>query len=111
MSGDYPTGEELVRVETWPLDNPLGWFAYIKSIGHWWLQQPEPSGWFGWHESDGQDYIGKAVRVFNVSTGGWSGNEEIISAMEERTLLPMDLWTTTWHSTTRGGHYVFMVRK
>ena len=37
-----------------------------------------------------------------LHTGGWSGNEELIGAAMESFW-----WMRFWHSTTRGGHYVF----
>lgn len=39
-------------------------------------------------------------------TGGWSGNEEVISAMKENTMG----WIMTWSSSHRGGKYVFELR-
>ena len=99
--GEYPTDDEIERIKAWPHEDPLGWFAFIKASGYWWPQEV-----FGWHERDDQDPIDKAVRVFDISTGGWSGNEDILGAMQDNAVL----WLLTWHSTTRGGHYVFMVR-
>jgi hypothetical protein len=84
----YPTEEELKRVHEWMPDDPKGWLEYIRSIWHW----PE----WGIHV-EGSTY--------SISTGGWSGNEEIIETMEENKLL----WWRTWESTRRGGHYVFRI--
>lgn len=42
---------------------------------------------------------------FYVSTGGWSGNEELISAMRRNFIC----WSYTWVMSRRGGHYVFEV--
>ena len=100
--GEYPTEDELARITAWPPDDPLGWLAFVKAAWHWW-----PSEAWGWNEYDEVDHIDKSVRAFNVSTGGWSGNEEIIGSMQENTML----WLLTWHSSTRGGHHVFMVRR
>ena len=36
-------------------------------------------------------------------TGGWSGNEDIITAMEQNELF----WLKHFYSYTRGGNYVF----
>jgi hypothetical protein len=37
-----------------------------------------------------------------LSTGGWSGNEEIISYMQENFF-----WRLSWEKSIRGGHYWF----
>jgi hypothetical protein len=86
MSDDYPTEEELARIKAWPFADSRGWFDFIKSI--WWMPD------WGWREKDGE---------FSVSTGGWSGNEDIIGAMGENVVL----WSLTWQSNRRGGHYEF----
>jgi hypothetical protein len=99
MSGDYPDTDELGRIESWPADDPLGWFAYIKSVGNYW---PDPS--WGWTEENGFD-LERPVRVIHVSTGGWSGNEDILEAMHANLML----WATTWTEHRRGGHYTFEV--
>lgn len=95
-SDGYPTEEELTRIRDWPSDDPFGWFTFIKLV--WW--QP---GW-GWKESGGVDNQGH-IRQYFISTGGWSGNEEIIHAMRDNFIL----WTLTWESHRRGGHYEFRV--
>lgn len=92
MSGEYPTDDELAQIKGWDMKDPLGWFAFIRSV--WWM--PE----WGWSEGKNEDGDAR----FEISTGGWSGNEDIIGAMEG-TLL----WFFTWMSSRRGGHYVFEV--
>lgn len=93
----YPTEEELARITSWPVDNQLGWFAFIKSC--WWAAD------WGWSEDDECDE-GKDRRAFFISTGGWSGNESIIEAMQGNRIL----WSMTWRSHRRGGHWEFDVR-
>ncbi len=89
----YPTEEALRRLREWPQNDPLGWFAFAKSM--WWRAD------WGWTEST----LLAGHHVFDVSTGGWSGNEEIIAAMRES-----PLWHQTWEVIRRGGHYTFLVR-
>lgn len=48
----------------------------------------------------------KDVQVVSMSTGGWSGNEDVIRALEENTVW----WAMNWFSSQRGGHYVFKLR-
>jgi hypothetical protein len=98
----YPTEDEIARIKTWPYEDPRGWFAFIKSAGNYW-----PGESWGWDERDDHDEIDKDVHVYEISTGGWSGNEEILGAMRANTML----WMMTWHVSRRGGHYTFMVKR
>lgn len=88
MSGDYPTDEELERLTKWDYNDAPGWFAFAKEVGNYW-----PDDEF-WDEVNGRYYI---------STGGWSGNEDIIAAMRENRVL----WMFWWESHRSGGHYSF----
>jgi len=89
---DYPTDEEVDRVRTWAFEAKGSFedfMAYVKSIGRYW-----PNEFFGW-EQDGRTYY--------ISTGGWSGNEEILGAMKVNLIF----WTVCRVESRRGGHYVF----
>lgn len=81
----YPTKEELSRVLKWNEADPAGWLRYIASI---------------WHFNERGVTVNGAK--YHLSTGGWSGNEEIIETMQKSWL-----WWRTWESTRRGGHYLF----
>jgi len=95
MSDDerYPTDEELEKIRTWPLTDPVGWLNYARSLWHiveWGWPIENPAGSF-----------------VLVSTGGWSGNEEIIYAMQEAHYGL--LWHMVWEQTRKGGHYTFLI--
>lgn len=51
----------------------------------------------------------KMVKVdggtYTFITGGWSGNESIIVAMQENYVF----WGLTWYSSERGGKHVFKI--
>lgn len=83
----YPTEEELERIRTWPATDHLGLMEYVESL--W--EYPD------FFNRDGHNWL--------VSTGGWSGNEDIIDAMRENTIF----WSLRWYSSRRGGHYQFIV--
>lgn len=83
----YPTDEELERIETWGPNDLEGWFEFIHSN---WIY---PS------------YFGKAGNLYEISTGGWSGHEEIINAMEKNYVC----WSLTWQQARRGGHFLFEI--
>ena len=101
----YPTEDELKRVEEWADHaNPHAWFSYIKSVGNYW---PDES--WGWHEKDhatGEWPGDKPYHAYFISTGGWSGNESILEAMQNN----FEMWHSTWYSHRVGGHYEFRVR-
>ena len=99
---NYPTGADEQRVREWkiewlndgkfPVHSP--WFEFIKSL--WWMPD------WGWSEFDGLE-DGEPVRVYLISTGGWSGNEGLISAMRENFVQ----WHLTFYQMRRGGHFEF----
>ena len=87
---DYPTDDDLQRVKDWPIpcttESAQAWFDFIKSV--WWMPD------WGWSQ-DGE--------VLSISTGGWSGNEDIIGAMMDNFIY----WSLCWETSRRGGHYTF----
>ena len=48
---------------------------------------------------------GKRILRFEYHTGGWSGNEDVISALERNPLF----FALFWKKSTRGGHYYFRI--
>ena len=58
--------------------------------------------------ADRQIHIrGKKVLYFEYHTGGWSGNEDVISALCQNFLF----WSMFWVKSTRGGHYYFKIKR
>lgn len=89
MEDNYPTEDELSRIRQWSLED--GWkglLSFAKTC--WWAPD------WGWRQRG---------RRYSISTGGWSGNEDIIAALQENKLF----WIVCWISSRRGGHYVFEV--
>ena len=97
LDGDgYPTQSACDIIALWDFTDSTGWFEFIKGI--WWMPD------WGWRESDVKDEcFDKMVRQYNISTGGWSGNEDIIRAMMKNNML----WNFCWVQSRRGGHYIF----
>ncbi len=89
----YPTEEELATIRDWDLVNndPLELVEYIRQRWQW-----ADSGFF--------DLKGKNIIRLRLSTGGWSGNESIISALQ-----PNLFWYMYWQTSRRGGHYWFRI--
>lgn len=92
--GDYPGDIELARIEHWPHDDLRGLFEYIAE--RW--KYPEY-----WHQIFDHE---KGVSRITCSTGGWSGNESLISALQSNLMA----WMLAWSELKRGGHYKFEVR-
>lgn len=85
----YPTEDELATVREWPYTS--GFTGLMEYLQDRWLYP---------------DYFttvggGK----YSVSTGGWSGHEELIGAMQANLMF----WSLCWEESRRGGHYKFEI--
>lgn len=95
----YPTEDALRYIKDWNTSEYTALFDVIQSL--WWM--PE----FGWHDEDAKcEITGSTVRRYTLSTGGWSGNESLIEALQSNWIV----WSMTWVMHKRGGHYVFEVK-
>lgn len=84
----YPTEETLAAIRDWPYDKLPELMTALKSV---WLYQD----YFEPHESIPGCWL--------VSTGGWSGHEDMLSAFMDNKLA----WHLSVVAERRGGHYVF----
>jgi hypothetical protein len=57
-----------------------------------------------WSYKDRFCLSGKKVLYLYLSTGGWSGNEKVIDAMQKN-----NFWMFFWQKSIRGGHYWFRI--
>jgi hypothetical protein len=90
---DYPEPYQLRKIEKWKFSCIRDYYTfaeYIESI--WWAPD------WGFRQ-DGQN--------LSLSTGGWSGNEEIMWSIEKNRMF----MSVCWVSSRRGGHYKFMLPK
>jgi hypothetical protein len=100
LDGDgYPTDYALQRLADWPLlaegtevHDFMGFIVFAKSLWH----LPE----WGWSEVRDRD---GGLHLY-ISTGGWSGNEDVLDAMEKNALFGL-----IFEGRQRGGHYHLMV--
>ena len=93
MSNEYPRDEELKRIADWdllvrPVQELLD---YVESLWKW--------------EDWGFKLKGKRVLRLELHTGGWSGNEDIVGALQENFIF----WSMCWVQSRRGGHYKFII--
>lgn len=85
----YPEEHELEKIRNWPHNDFEGLMDYVQEL--WWNAE------WGFRQKGKKYYL---------STGGWSGNEDIISAMNENLMF----WSMCWQESKRGGHYIFEVK-
>lgn len=99
-SKPFPTEEELRAIEEWNLDEkPVsGLLELIERLWRW-------SDW-GVRKRIGYGVLRKRkVLKFELHTGGWSGNEEIVKALMKNSVF----WSQYWEKIIRGGHYYFEI--
>lgn len=84
----YPTDETLEAIRTWPYKDADECLMFIKAAWNW----PDMAA-----IKDGK---------LQLSTGGWSGNEDLIAALMGNRVV----WLSRWLSSCRGGHYVFEMK-
>lgn len=95
MEEEYPTEEQLAEIQNWDCITYMGAVKlaeYICALWHY-----------------GEPYCsirGKYVKVLKLSTGGWSGNEDIMAALNKNFL-----FRRYFYSLHAGGHYVYKIRK
>jgi hypothetical protein len=110
MKNGYPEKKELKYIRDYDIvKNPIRPLVeFIENI--WWA-----SDW-GFKLSKHKDEyasisaIGdkpsrKYHYVLELHTGGWSGNEDIIDAMEQNKWF----YNFYWHSSRTGGHYEYRI--
>lgn len=87
----YPTEEELKYIKE---------FDVVESNWHGLMYYIKTEVW--WH--GGSLFTVKEMEwEYHISTGGWSGNEEVIEALKSKHMF----WIMYWQQSTKGGHYIF----
>lgn len=94
MRDGYPTKDELYRIVNWDINDA---FNLIEFIQDRWTYNRFKSHW-------GFDI--SPVLYWELHTSGWSGNEDIISALLQNRMFN-SLWYSKW---VRGGHYYFEIK-
>ena len=88
-SDGYPTEDTLRVIAAWPVNE---------------LDDLVPFVCEAWSYPDRAQHD-EAKATLYLSTGGWSGNEDIIEALEKN----FAFWWY-WFKSQRGGHYWFRLR-
>ena len=103
----YPDDAELAKITAWRCletgdFRPL--MEYVGSLWNWGERMFRKTG-----EDKAGPYAGGVIvtsDVYEVSTGGWSGNESLIGALQENFVF----WSMCWVQSRRGGHFIFHIR-
>jgi hypothetical protein len=96
--GEYPTEAAVERVRSWPAPANGDWSPLLGFVRDIWKYAD--AGF--WHEEPAP----RGGTTYRISTGGWSGNEEIAAALRGNQMF----WMMCWAESRRGGHYTFQVR-
>ena len=96
---DYLSDDDWEQIETWPWHDIAGCLDFVKASWHW----PDLAS----HNlSAHEGYVVRADpedRYLRLVTGGWSGNEELVGALESnRTIHRM-----AWRMSARGGLHIY----
>jgi len=87
----------LDRIRSWPDDDHVGLMEYVEPLWR--------SGEWGW-KLQRNPFTGRVVsRTYQISTGGFPGNEAIVSALEAN----RSFWEQCMASYHHGGLYEFNV--
>jgi hypothetical protein len=88
----YPTEDTLVEVENWDYKDGYALFKFIQLSWRYLT-------YFTQEEDE------KYGPIYRISTGGWSGNESLIEALQANRMIQ----SLYWISSTRNGHYIYKV--
>lgn len=97
---EYPTEEQLKAIREWDYLDFETLASFVQSIWHWGEDYARLSEWK-------EDEFGNDYRMFELITGGWSGNEDIVSALNKNLMFNM----ICWQASFRGGHHIYHIRK
>lgn len=86
---DYPDSDDLRKIETWEIKS----YAECHSLMDFVFSI--------WSYPDRCQKL--TINQYKLSTGGWSGNEEIISSMRSNLIF----WGMFWQSSNRAGGHIF----
>lgn len=95
---EYPTKEQLIELESWSHEKGFEALAeYVLKLWHFshWAILRKPH----------KDEFGTEYKELRLATAGWSGNEEIVSALMDNTMFRI----LCWQSSHRGGLHIFHI--
>jgi hypothetical protein len=94
----YPEVRELNVISRWAAGNSGNFHLLMGYLKKRW-KYADAGYWL-------EIKVGSDI-AYEISTAGWSGNEDLIGAMKKNTLF----WMTCWLMSKRGGNYEFRIKK
>ena len=103
----YPTDKELDYVKNYdcsklPVKVLLDYIESIWWMPSWGFEMTERTDDYACTDIKGKEHTHQ-YHVLNLSTGGWSGNEDIMVALKSNKWFHCFYWV----QSRRGGHYIF----
>src|SRR5690348_2281153 len=98
----YPEEAELDALKTWHIRSQADLDALWEAARKLW-SYPDRFVPTGGLPEDWPRVMRQAD--WYVSTGGWSGNEDVIGALQRNFIF----WSFCWRATIAGGHYWFRI--
>lgn len=86
----YPSELELKAIEEWDAKDLTGLVTFVEDI---WSD-------YGWMEVKG-----KNIKKVTLVTGGWSGNEDIVRALDTNLAFRL-----SWEASFRGGKHIYKIQ-
>lgn len=97
-SGDYPSDETLGAIRNWPAMRVNDLFEFVMAAWHWSdcaSMELRPFEREMVHAEEGEKFL-------RLATGGWSGNEEIVCALND------NVWARhQWRLSASGGLHIY----
>lgn len=85
----YPSEESLQKLRAWQNPKLHEVMGFVKDLWKW------------------KDFFKENDGVYTLVTGGWSGNEDVISALMRNPIF----WLLFWERSERSGLHVFSEMK
>lgn len=98
LEDGYPTEAALEKIENWKYDDYENLLSFVQMLWHWGSNQ--------YSTQCVEDDLGRQELEYTFHTGGWSGNEELLSALQANVMF----WMMCWYQSQRGGHVKFRIR-
>ncbi len=90
---EYPTEKELQTIREWEClkyEDFVALAEYVVNL---------------WHFDDWARLTGKKIKTLRLATGGWSGNEDIVAALDKNPMFSM----VCWEMSKRGGLHIYKI--